>query len=115
MDSSQPLSIESLARENENLKYEIAALKSLIEEIEKDKNKSWGQVIDEKVKLGSKNSKTTLISVALLFEAFGSKYEIDVLPDAMEKASTSIKIICYDSRNERQDVILTVIMIINIF
>ena len=87
MDSSQPLSIESLARENENLKYEIAALKSLIEEIENDKNKSWGQVIDEKVETWFEKFKDDIdIGRIATFEAFGSKYEIDVLPDAMEKA-----------------------------
>ena len=87
MDSSQPLSIESLARENENLKYEIAALKSLIEEIEKDKNKSWGQVIDEKVETWFEKFRDDIdVGRITTFEAFGSKYEIDVLPDAMEKA-----------------------------
>lgn len=87
MDSSQPLSIECLARENENLKYEIAALKSLIEEIENDKNKSWGQVIDEKVEIWFEKFKDDIdIGRIATFEAFGSKYEIDVLPDAMEKS-----------------------------
>ena len=69
------------------LKYEIAALKSLIEEIENDKNKSWGQVIDEKVETWFEKFKDDIdIGRIATFEAFGSKYEIDVLPDAMEKS-----------------------------
>lgn len=79
--------IEALARENENLKYEIDTLKSLIEEIEKDKNKSWGQIIDEKVEIWFEKFKDDIdIGRITTFEAFGSKYEIDVLPDSMEKA-----------------------------
>lgn len=79
--------LDTLINENNNLKEEIDVLKKLIEEIEKDKNKSWGEVIDESVEKWYEKFKDDVdIGRVTTFELFGSKMEIDVLPDVMEKA-----------------------------
>lgn len=79
--------LETLINENNNLKEEIDLLKKLIEQIEKDKNKSWAEVIDESVeKWYEKFNDDVDIGRVTTFELFGSKMEIDVLPDVMEKA-----------------------------
>ena len=79
--------LDTLINENNNLKEEIDVLKKLIEEIEKDKNKSWGEVIDESVEKWYEKFKDDVdIGLVTTFELFGSKMEIDVLPDVMEKA-----------------------------
>lgn len=79
--------LETLINENNNLKEEIDLLKKLIEQIEKDKNKSWAEVIDENVeKWYEKFNDDVDIGRVTTFELFGSKMEIDVLPDVMEKA-----------------------------
>lgn len=79
--------LDTLINENNNLKEEIDLLKKLIEEIEKDKNKSWGEVIDESVEKWYEKFKDDVdIGRVTTFELFGSKMEIDVLPDVMEKA-----------------------------
>ena len=83
-DNSQ---VERLIRENFSLKQEIKSLQELIEQIEKDKNKSWGEVIDESVEKWYEKFKDDVdIGRVTTFELFGSKMEIDVLPDVMEKA-----------------------------
>ena len=83
-DNSQ---VERLIRENYTLKQEIKSLQELIEKIEKDKNKSWGEVIDESVEKWYEKFKDDVdIGRVTTFELFGSKMEIDVLPDVMEKA-----------------------------
>ena len=79
--------LDTLINENNNLKEEIDVLKKIIEEIEKDKNKSWGEVIDESVEKWYEKFKDDVdIGRVTTFELFGSKMEIDVLPDVMEKA-----------------------------
>lgn len=83
-DNSQ---VERLIRENFSLKQEIKSLQELIEQIEKDKNKSWVEVIDESVEKWYEKFKDDVdIGRVTTFELFGSKMEIDVLPDVMEKA-----------------------------
>ena len=83
-DNSQ---VERLIRENFSLKQEIKSLQELIEQIEKDKNKSWAEVIDESVEKWYEKFKDDVdIGRVTTFELFGSKMEIDVLPDVMEKA-----------------------------
>ena len=81
------MQVERLIRENYTLKQEIKSLQELIEKIEKDKNKSWGEVIDESVEKWYEKFKDDVdIGRVTTFELFGSKMEIDVLPDVMEKA-----------------------------
>ena len=83
-DNSQ---VERLIRENYSLKQEIKSLQEMIKQIEKDKNKSWGQIIDEGVDKWFEKFKDDVdIGRITTFEMFGKKMEIDILPDVMEKA-----------------------------
>ena len=79
--------LENLELENESLKYEIETLKEMIKKVEEEKNKSWGEVIDENVEKWYEKFKDDVdIGRITTFEMFGKKMEIDVLPDVMEKA-----------------------------
>lgn len=79
--------MERVIRENYALKQEIKSLQEMIQKIEQDKNKSWGQVIDEGVDKWFEKFKDDVdIGRITTFEMFGKKMEIDILPDVMEKA-----------------------------
>tara|TARA_A200000113_G_C8824129_1_gene341485 strand:- start:930 stop:1247 length:318 start_codon:yes stop_codon:yes gene_type:complete len=79
--------MERLIHENYSLKQEIKSLQEMIEQIEKDKNKSLEQIIDEGVdKWFEKFKHDVDIGKITTFEMFGQKMEIDILPDIMEKA-----------------------------
>ena len=77
----------SLEKENQALKEEIIQLQKSIEIYEKEKNKSYFQLIDEKVDSWYEKFRDDIdIGRITAFEAWGQKIEIDLLPDAMEKA-----------------------------
>ena len=79
--------LEILSRENEELKTEVAALKAIIDKIQSEKTKSWSEIVDEKVDNWFEKFRDDVdIGRVTKFEFLGKKYEIDVLPDKMEKA-----------------------------
>ena len=79
--------LENLVLENEGLKEEIETLKNLIMKMEKENTKSWSEIVDEKVETWFEKFKDDVdIGKITTFELLGKKFEIDVLPDVMEKA-----------------------------
>lgn len=79
--------LDILSRENEELKTEVAALKAIIDKIQSEKTKSWSEIVDEKVDNWFEKFRDEVdIGRVTTFEFLGKKYEIDVLPDNMEKA-----------------------------
>ena len=89
--------IDRLERENQALKEEISKLQKSIEIFEKEKNKSYFELIDEKVDSWYEKFRDDIdIGRITAFEAWGQKFEIDLLPDAMEKAiyKKCMKIAC---------------------
>lgn len=79
--------IDNLLLENEALKTEIFLLQELIEKMENENRKSWSTIIDEKVELWYEKFKDDIdIGRISSFNVFGTSFEVDVLPDAMEKA-----------------------------
>lgn len=79
--------LENLLLENESLKSEINILKELIKEIENENKKSWSNVIDDKVEQWYEKFNDEIdIGRIKTFELLGSSFEIDILPDTMEKA-----------------------------
>jgi septation ring formation regulator EzrA len=86
-----------LEKENQALKEEISKLQKSIEIFEKEKNKSYFELIDEKVDSWYEKFRDDIdIGKITAFEALGQKFEIDLLPDAMEKAiyKKCMKIAC---------------------
>lgn len=86
-----------LEKENQALKEEISKLQKSIEIFEKEKNKSYFELIDEKVDSWYEKFRDDIdIGRITAFEAWGQKFEIDLLPDAMEKAiyKKCMKIAC---------------------
>ena len=79
--------LDNLLLENEALKTEINTLKQLILDLENENRKSWSTIIDEKVELWYEKFKDDIdIGRISSFNVFGTSFEVDVLPDAMEKA-----------------------------
>ena len=79
--------LENLVLENQGLKEEIETLKNLIMKMEKENTKSWNEIVDEKVETWFEKFKDDVdIGKITTFELLGKKFEIDVLPDVMEKA-----------------------------
>ena len=79
--------LDNLLLENEALKTEIFLLKGLIEKMENENRKSWSTIIDEKVELWYEKFKDDIdIGRISSFNVFGTSFEVDVLPDTMEKA-----------------------------
>ena len=86
-----------LEKENQALKEEISKLQKSIEIFEKEKNKSYFELIDEKVDSWYEKFRDDIdIGRITAFEVWGQKFEIDLLPDAMEKAiyKKCMKIAC---------------------
>ena len=72
---------------NEALKTEINTLKQLILDLENENKKSWSTIIDEKVELWYEKFKDDIdIGRISSFNVLGTSFEVDVLPDTMEKA-----------------------------
>ena len=79
--------IDNLLLENEALKTEILLLQELIEKMDTENIKSWSTIIDEKVELWYEKFKDDIdIGRISSFNVFGTSFEVDVLPDTMEKA-----------------------------
>lgn len=79
--------IDNLLLENEALKTEILLLQELIEKMDTENRKSWSTIIDEKVELWYEKFKDDIdIGRISSFNVFGTSFEVDVLPDTMEKA-----------------------------
>ena len=79
--------LDNLLLENEALKTEIFLLKDLIEKMENENRKSWSTIIDEKVELWYEKFKDDIdIGRISSFNVLGTSFEVDVLPDTMEKA-----------------------------
>ena len=79
--------IDNLLLENEALKTEIFLLQELIEKMDTENRKSWSTIIDEKVELWYEKFKDDIdIGRISSFNVFGTSFEVDVLPDTMEKA-----------------------------
>ena len=79
--------IDNLLLENEALKTEIFLLQELIEKMDTENRKSWSTIIDEKVELWYEKFKDDIdIGRISSFNVFGTAFEVDVLPDTMEKA-----------------------------
>lgn len=79
--------LENLVLENKGLKEEIETLRQLIIKMEKENSKSWSEIVDEKVETWFEKFKDDVdIGKITTFELLGKKFEIDVLPDVMEKA-----------------------------
>ena len=79
--------IDNLLLENEALKTEIFLLQELIEKMDTENIKSWSTIIDEKVELWYEKFKDDIdIGRISSFNVFGTSFEVDVLPDTMEKA-----------------------------
>lgn len=69
------------------LQIENIALKKTIREMEKEKETNWSDNIDKQVDEWFEKYKDDVdIGRLSVFEFMGSKYEIDILPDNMEKA-----------------------------
>ena len=69
------------------LKEENVGLKKLIREMEEEKEAEWSVKIDKHVDEWFEKYKDEVdIGRLSVFEFMGSKYEIDLLPDEMEKA-----------------------------
>ena len=70
---------DDLIEENKVLKEQLALLK--------EEKKSWGEIVDKKVDNWFEKHKDDVdIGRISVFQVFGQKYEIDILPDEMEKA-----------------------------
>ena len=70
---------DDLIEENKVLKEQLALLK--------EEKKSWGEIVDKKVDNWFQKHKDDVdIGRISVFQVFGQKYEIDILPDEMEKA-----------------------------
>ena len=79
--------IDNLLLENEALKTEILLLQELIEKMDTENRKSWSTIIDEKVELWYEKFKDDIdIGRISSFNVLGTSFEVDVLPDTMEKA-----------------------------
>ena len=79
--------IDKLLLENEALKTEILLLQELIEKMDTENRKSWSTIIDEKVELWYEKFKDDIdIGRISSFNVLGTSFEVDVLPDTMEKA-----------------------------
>jgi hypothetical protein len=79
--------LDNLLLENEALKTEINTLKQLILDLENENKKSWSTIIDEKVELWYEKFKDDIdIGRISSFNVLGTSFEVDVLPDTMEKA-----------------------------
>ena len=79
--------LDNLLLENEALKTEIFLLQELIEKMENENKKSWSTIIDEKVELWYEKFKDDIdIGRISSFNVLGTSFEVDVLPDTMEKA-----------------------------
>ena len=79
--------IDNLLLENEALKTEINTLKQLIIDLENENKKSWSTIIDEKVEIWYEKFKDDIdIGRISSFNVLGTSFEVDVLPDVMEKA-----------------------------
>jgi hypothetical protein len=79
--------IDNLLLENEALKTEINTLKQLILDLENENKKSWSTIIDEKVEIWYEKFKDDIdIGRISSFNVLGTSFEVDVLPDVMEKA-----------------------------
>ena len=78
---------ESLKEQVELLKQQAKELKLIIENLDKENKKPWGEKIDEYVDGWFEKFKDDVdIGRISTFEFFGKKFEIDVMPDVMEKA-----------------------------
>jgi hypothetical protein len=78
---------KTLKEQVELLREQAKELKLIIEKLDKENNKPWGQQVDEHVDEWFEKFKDDVdIGRVSTFEFFGRKYEIDVLPDVMEKA-----------------------------
>ena len=63
------------------------SLQELIEKMDTENRKSWSTIIDEKVELWYEKFKDDIdIGRISSFNVFGTSFEVDVLPDTMEKA-----------------------------
>ena len=70
---------DDIIEENKVLKEQLALLK--------EEKKSWGENVDKKVdNWFEKHKEDVDIGRISVFQVFGQKYEIDILPDEMEKA-----------------------------
>ena len=79
--------LDNLLLENEALKTEINTLKQLILNLKNENKKSWSTIIDEKVELWYEKFKDDIdIGRISSFNVLGTSFEVDVLPDTMEKA-----------------------------
>lgn len=79
--------LDNLLLENEALKTEINTLKQLILDLENENKKSWSTIIDEKVELWYEKFKDDIdVGRISSFNVLGTSFEVDVLPDTMEKA-----------------------------
>lgn len=78
---------ESLKEQVQLLKEQAKELKLIIENLDKENKKPWGEQIDEHVDAWFEKFKDDVdIGRISTFEFFGRKFEIDVMPDVMEKA-----------------------------
>ena len=73
-------------KNNDDLVEENKVLRQQIE-ILKKREKTWDQIVDTKVDAWFEKHKDKVdIGKISVFKLFGQKYEIDILPDEMEKA-----------------------------
>ena len=73
-------------KSNDDLVEENKVLRQQIE-ILKKREKTWDQIVDTKVDAWFEKHKDKVdIGKISVFKLFGQKYEIDILPDEMEKA-----------------------------
>ncbi len=78
---------ESLKEQVQLLKEQAKELKLIIKNLDKENKKRWGEQIDEHVGAWFEKFKDDVdIGRISTFEFFGKKFEIDVMPDVMEKA-----------------------------